>query len=73
MLDMHNTDLIPLSRALIHLPHTSEGKTISRTTLHRWATQGLRGRLKIETVQIGGRRYTSLTAIQAFLTECQYR
>jgi len=73
MPDIDNADLIPLGRALIHLPHTIDGKTVHRSTLHRWAIQGLRGGLKLYTVVIGGRRYTSLAAIQDFLAECQCR
>jgi hypothetical protein len=39
-------------------PHTS--------TLIRWALRGLRG-VRLETVLIGGRRYTSVEAIERFL------
>jgi hypothetical protein len=40
-------------------PHTS--------TLVRWALRGVKG-IKLETVVIGGRRYTSVEAIERFIT-----
>jgi hypothetical protein len=43
------------------------GKKIHVSTLHRWADRGVRGR-KLESIFIGGRRFTSLEAIERFLT-----
>ena len=37
-------------------------------TLWRWANRGARGR-KLETVLVGGRRYTSLEALNRFVAE----
>jgi hypothetical protein len=37
------------------------------STLVRWALRGIRG-LKLETVVIGGRRYTSIEAIHRFIS-----
>jgi Protein of unknown function (DUF1580) len=37
-------------------------------TIARWATKGRHG-VKLETVVIGGRRYTSLEAIQRFIAQ----
>jgi hypothetical protein len=37
----------------------------SMCTMWRWATRGARGRV-LDTVVIGGRRYTSIEAIQRF-------
>jgi Protein of unknown function (DUF1580) len=45
------------SKALPGRPHVS--------TLHRWAGRGVRGR-RLETVLIGGRRFTSLEALKRF-------
>jgi hypothetical protein len=39
-------------------PHTS--------TVIRWALRGLRG-VRLETILVGGRRYTSVEAIERFL------
>jgi hypothetical protein len=41
-------------------PHTS--------TLIRWCRRGVRG-VKLETVVVGGRRYTSIEAIQRFIAK----
>ena len=52
-----NEDLIPVKEARFHFP----GKSIARTTLERHLRRGL------ESVKIGGRRYTSREAIQRFI------
>ena len=52
--------LMPLSEAARSLPgrpHVS--------TLHRWRIRGVQG-VKLETVRIGGRRFTSLEALERF-------
>lgn len=52
--------LVLLSKASPHVPgrpHTS--------TLIRWADRGTRG-VKLETVLVGGRRFTSLEALERF-------
>lgn len=46
-----------LSSRLPRRPHTS--------TLHRWRLRGVRG-VKLETILIGGRRYTSHEALERF-------
>lgn len=38
----------------------------SFTTLKRWAAEGLGGGLKLETIRIGGQRFTSRGALQRF-------
>jgi len=35
------------------------------STVHRWTTKGLHGRV-LETLSIGGRRYTTIEALQRF-------
>jgi hypothetical protein len=52
---------VPFNQAPQHIPgrpHVS--------TLHRWRLSGVRGR-KLETFLSGGRRFTSMEAIQRFL------
>ena len=39
----------------------------SRATLERWIRQGVRGGIRLETIQIGNRRFTTEPAIQRFL------
>jgi hypothetical protein len=57
--------LIPLIQAAAHLPRRRRGRKASASTLHRWATRGLRG-VVLESLQVGGTRCTSLAALQRF-------
>ncbi|MEQ8763208.1 MAG: DUF1580 domain-containing protein [Planctomycetota bacterium] len=43
-----------------------EKKRPHLATVYRWTTRGLQG-IVLESVQIGGKRYTSLEAIQRFI------
>jgi hypothetical protein len=42
-------------------------RRLSNATLHRWRLHGVRG-VRLETVLIGGLRYTSKEAIERFIT-----
>ena len=55
---------ITLAEATSFIPGIG-GKTVHYQTVHRWAIKGLRG-VKLETVVLGGRRCTSVEAIQRF-------
>jgi hypothetical protein len=55
------------SETLIGLPEASR-RTVGKpnlSTLHRWRLSGCRGH-RLETILIGGRRYTSLQAMERF-------
>lgn len=57
---METESLLSLSEASRYLPdrpHVS--------TLHRWRLRGIRG-IKLETILVGGRRYTSREALERF-------
>lgn len=41
---------------------------LSRSTGYRWSRHGLRG-VVLETVQVGGSRFTSLEALQRFVAD----
>ncbi len=43
------------------------GKKIHYSTVYRWATKGVRGRV-LETVRVGGVRYTTVEALERFLS-----
>lgn len=43
------------------------GKKVHYSTVYRWATKGVRGRI-LETVRVGGVRYTSVEALERFLS-----
>ena len=55
---------IALADAVQHLP-TRRGRKIHHSTIFRWATKGVRGRI-LETWLVGGVRYTTLEALQRF-------
>ncbi len=65
-LDIEEERLIPLKEAAQHLPRRN-GKRTHYSTVFRWATKGARGR-KLDTVLIGGMRYTSMEALHRFTT-----
>ena len=56
---------ITLTQAAAHLPRRRRGRKAAVSTLHRWATRGLRG-VVLETLQVGGSKCTSLAALQRF-------
>lgn len=68
MIDLLEERPIPLTKAA-KLPMFADrdecGKTISVSAIYRWSLHGLRG-VKLETVQIGGTRCTSVEALQRF-------
>ena len=60
MIDMHSEEMLSITAAAKSLPgrpHVS--------TLWRWINRGCRG-IKLETLLIGGVRYTSREALQRF-------
>jgi Protein of unknown function (DUF1580) len=61
MIDVFKERLVRLSHAAQHLPGRPH-----RSSLDRWTRVGVRGR-QLETVLIGGRRYTSLEALARFV------
>jgi hypothetical protein len=61
MADLLDEELLPLAKAgelLACRPH--------RSTVIRWADRGVRG-VRLTTVTIGGRRYTSRAALARFI------
>src|SRR4051794_8951254 len=61
MIDIHVEHTFPLSRMRDHVPSRP-----SPATAFRWAMEGIRG-IRLETLMIGGRRYTSREAVVRFL------
>ena len=67
MIDIHSESLIPVSEIPTHVPrNTRTGKKAHLATGWRWIQRGCRG-VKLETVLFGGKRYTSLEALQRFV------
>ena len=65
MLDISTETLIPLARVPKAVPSRHPGKVVNVSTVWRWATSGCRG-IRLETVTIGGGRFTSKEALQRF-------
>lgn len=65
MLRLDDQDLIPIGEVHKHLPMRPGGKRIHKSVVYRWALKGVRG-VRLETLHIGGRVYTSLAALQQF-------
>jgi hypothetical protein len=60
MIDVHTEKVIPFGKVPEHIPgrpHFSQ--------VYRWSMRGLRG-CKLEWIKIGGRRFTSLEALDRF-------
>jgi hypothetical protein len=61
MIDLSTETLVPWQQAAKHVPgqpHIS--------TLHRWRLKGVKGH-RLETLSVGGRRFTSREAIDRFI------
>ena len=63
MSDMTIEELLTLTQARSAFPGS---KRLSLATLHRWRQQGARG-VRLETLLVGGMRYTSREAIARFI------
>lgn len=65
-INLQSETLLPLTEAAKHLPRRN-GKKVHHSTLYRWATKGVRGRV-LATIMVGGIRYTSIEALGRFTT-----
>lgn len=61
MIDFENEDLLTLAQATKAIP----GRP-SISTLYRWTQRGIEG-VKLETIKLGGKRFTSKEAIRRFV------
>lgn len=66
MIDHHNENLLPLTRVPRILPKQPGGTSVHVATIYRWISRGIRG-TRLETIRIGGRRYTSVEAVDRFI------
>jgi hypothetical protein len=70
MIEIDREDLIPLRQAASYVPSGRvAGKPVHPATVYRWASTGLNGVL-LETVLIGGLRFTSKVALLRFIEQC---
>jgi hypothetical protein len=66
MIDLNREHPLTLIAAAATMPGFSKAKTICYRTIWRWAAKGLKG-VRLETVCVGGQRYTTREAVQRFL------
>lgn len=70
MIDLEHETALPLSEAPRHpmlRRGRRAGRPIHRATLERWRTRGVSG-VVLETVKVGGIRFTTFEAIERFIT-----
>lgn len=67
MIRIADEHLVPLSQVPKLLPEPRP----HRNAVYRWAKHGVRGGVRLECIQIGGRRYTSVEALQRFSVRLQ--
>ena len=65
-IDLENDDVLSLSEAASRLPQLRSRGKVHVSTLFRWAQRGAGGR-KLQTWRLGGRRVTTLRALEAFI------
>jgi hypothetical protein len=68
MIDHEVETVLSLTDAAARLPRRRGGKRVNVATLYRWSTHGCRG-VRLETIQIGGTKCTSVEALQRFFLE----
>lgn len=64
-IDLSTEAVVTLTEAPQHLPRRRKGKRPAVSTMFRWAQRGVRG-VRLETIQVGGTKCTSLEALQRF-------
>ena len=65
MIDISQEKLKTLTEAAKDLPRRRSNRPTAISTVYRWSTKGLRGH-KLETILIGGVRFTSSEALERF-------
>jgi hypothetical protein len=65
VIDIEIEDVFPLTEVPEVVARLRGGRRVNLATVHRWTMAGCRGR-KLEFLQVGGTRCTSLQALQRF-------
>ena len=65
-LDLKRDTVFSLRDVPAHLPRFQGQKKVHTSTVFRWAQRGTAGR-RLETWRLGGRRVTTLRALQEFI------
>lgn len=66
MIDISSETLLPIGQVPSLIPSSRAGKKTHISTVWRWVLNGVRG-IQLESVSIGGSRYTSREAVQRFV------
>jgi hypothetical protein len=66
MIDLTTESLIRLHDVGNYIPSSRAGKRLGKAVAFRWALRGVRG-TKLETLKVGGCRFTTVEAIQRFV------
>jgi hypothetical protein len=66
--DILDEQFVTLENACKFIPGLRPGKNVNRSTIYRWSDSGVRG-VRLETIQVGGRRMTTHEAIKRFIME----
>lgn len=65
MLDITQEEVLSLTEATKRVPRRRQGKRPNVATMYRWAQRGCKG-VRLETIQVGGTKCTSVEALQRF-------
>ena len=65
VINLQTEHAIPIREVPRHVPRRN-GKKVHYSTVYRWVTKGVRGK-RLESVMVGGIRYTTTEAIGRFL------
>ena len=65
MIDIETESLVLLKELAKDVPKRN-GKPVAISTLRRWSTAGVKG-VQLETILVGGQRYSSLEAFRRFV------
>ena len=65
MIDLASERLIAFTEVGDFLPTRRQGRKVHATTVHRWTTGGGKG-IVLDSIMVGGSRYTSQQALQRF-------
>jgi hypothetical protein len=65
MIDHDREQLLTPAEAAKRLPSCHPGRKVHLSTIHRWFDRG-----DLEFVKIGGRKFTSVEAMQRFILRC---
>lgn len=66
MIDVDSERLVPLAEVPALLPPNRRGRRLHISVVYRWVQKGMRG-IRLEAVQLGGRRVTSSEALSRFI------